>query len=58
MAELHEANATIVYRAATFLRSELRHEWNRPVVWPAWVLGATVIALIVPGIRTFYRERQ
>ncbi|MBW2444950.1 MAG: hypothetical protein JRG83_03375, partial [Deltaproteobacteria bacterium] len=40
------------------LRSELRREWNRPVVWPAWVLGATAIALIVPGIRTFYRERQ
>jgi len=40
------------------LRARLRREWNRPVLWPAWVLLAAAVALIVPGIVTFYRERQ
>ena len=39
-------------------RARLREEWNRPVVWPAWALGAVVVALVVPGIATFLRERQ
>jgi oligopeptide transport system substrate-binding protein len=40
------------------MRARLRREWNRPVLWPAWVLGAVAIAIVVPGIVTFYRERQ
>jgi len=39
-------------------RARLRKEWNRPVVWPAWALAAVVVALVVPGIATFLRERQ
>ena len=40
------------------LRKRLREDWNRPVVWPAWALGAAVVALVVPGVATFLRERQ
>jgi ABC-type transport system substrate-binding protein len=39
-------------------RGELRAEWNRPVRWPALALGGVTLALVLPGIRTFRRERQ
>ena len=40
------------------LREERRREWNRPVTWPAYALLAAGIAIVLPGVRTFYRERQ
>jgi ABC-type transport system substrate-binding protein len=39
-------------------RAALRREWNEPVVWPAWALAGVAIAILVPGVVTFYRERQ
>jgi hypothetical protein len=39
-------------------RSQRRAEWNRPVLWPAIVLAGGALALLVPGIVTFLRERQ
>jgi ABC-type transport system substrate-binding protein len=39
-------------------RARLRREWNRPIVWPAWALGGALVALTVPGVVTFLRERQ
>ncbi len=39
-------------------RQALRREWNEPVLWPLGVLGVVSIAILVPGIMTFYRERQ
>jgi ABC-type transport system substrate-binding protein len=39
-------------------RERLRRQWNRPVTWPAWVLGALAVAVVAPGIVTFLRERQ
>jgi len=40
------------------LRARLRAAWNQPILWPAWALAAAVVALVVPGIRTYLRERQ
>jgi ABC-type transport system substrate-binding protein len=40
------------------LRHRQRNEWNRPVLWPAFALVAGAIAVVVPGIVTFLRERQ
>jgi ABC-type transport system substrate-binding protein len=40
------------------LRAHMRAEWNVPVRWPVYVLLAAVVALTVPAIRTYYRERQ
>jgi ABC-type oligopeptide transport system substrate-binding subunit len=40
------------------LRDALRREWNRPVVWPAYALAAVAVAVVIPGVVTFYRERQ
>ena len=50
---------TIKYRDLDPLeRARLRAAWNRPVVWPAWALLAAAVAITIPGIVTFYRERQ
>jgi len=40
------------------LRHELRRAWNRPVRWPAYALGALGFAVVLPGVVTFFRERQ
>ncbi len=39
-------------------RAVWREENNKPVLWPAYVLLAVSIAVIVPGIVTLIRERQ
>ncbi len=39
-------------------RERMRRAWNRPVTWPAWVLLGLAVAVIVPGVRTYLRERQ
>ncbi|MBW1687726.1 MAG: hypothetical protein JRS35_22040 [Deltaproteobacteria bacterium] len=40
------------------LRARLRAEWNRPVKWPAYALALLGVAIVIPGIVTFFRERQ
>jgi oligopeptide transport system substrate-binding protein len=40
------------------LRTRYRAEWNRPVMWPAYLLLGLMALVIVPGVRTFFRERQ
>jgi ABC-type transport system substrate-binding protein len=40
------------------MRSRLRAEWNRPVRWPAFALAGAALAIVVPGVVTFLRERQ
>ena len=39
-------------------RARVRKEWNRPVLWPALLLAGLLVALVVPALVTFYRERQ
>lgn len=39
-------------------RAELRQAWNQPVRWPAWVIAAGFAAAVVPGVRTYLRERR
>ncbi len=39
-------------------RERLRREWNQPVLWPAYGLAAVGIGIVIPGILTFFRERQ
>ncbi len=40
------------------LRRERRTEWNEPILWPAWALGAAFALVAVPGVITYLRERQ
>lgn len=39
-------------------RQARRGEWNKPVYWPVFALIGLIVAAVVPGIRTFLRERQ
>ncbi len=39
------------------LRARLRAEWNKPIRWPVALLVIAIIALAVPAVRTYYRER-
>jgi ABC-type transport system substrate-binding protein len=39
-------------------RARLRAERNRPVRWPAALLVAAFVAVLVPTVRTYLRERQ
>ncbi|HEB90035.1 MAG TPA: peptide ABC transporter substrate-binding protein [Deltaproteobacteria bacterium] len=40
------------------LRAQRRREWNEPIVWPAWVLLGAAVLVVLPGIRTYLKERQ
>jgi oligopeptide transport system substrate-binding protein len=39
------------------LRARLRAEWNRPVRWPLYLVLLLIVAVTVPAVRTYYRER-
>ena len=39
-------------------RTRLREEWNEPVIWPLLTLVLVAVLIVLPGIRTFFRERQ
>ncbi|MDX2201880.1 MAG: ABC transporter substrate-binding protein [Hyphomicrobiaceae bacterium] len=39
------------------MRERLIAQWNEPVRWPLALLIIGVIALVVPAVRTYYRER-
>jgi ABC-type transport system substrate-binding protein len=39
------------------LRARLQTEWNAPVRWPLYFVLFAVVALTVPAVRTYYRER-
>lgn len=40
------------------LRARRRAQWNEPIVWPLYVLVAAGVAIVIPGIRTYLKERQ
>ena len=42
----------------TVMRAERRREWNEPILWPAYVLALAAVLIVIPGIRTYLRERQ
>ena len=39
------------------LRTRLRAEWNTPVRWPLYLVLLVMVAVTVPAVRTYYRER-
>jgi ABC-type transport system substrate-binding protein len=46
------------YAVDNAARAELRTAWNQPVRWPLAVGGILVVAILVPGIVTWRRERR
>ena len=39
------------------VRARLQAQWNAPVRWPLYLVLFAVVALVVPAVRTYYRER-
>ena len=39
-------------------RAAQREAWNRPVLWPLYVLLGLGVVVLVPAVVTFMRERQ
>jgi len=40
------------------LRAQLQAEWNVPLRWPLYLALILMVAVTLPAVRTFYRERQ
>jgi ABC-type transport system substrate-binding protein len=40
------------------LRDGLRQEWNRPVLWPIWVLGIVLLVTLVPAVVIYLRKEH
>jgi len=45
-------------RIDTVERRDKREAWNRPILWPAYSLAVLFLLLVLPGIRTYLKERQ
>ena len=41
----------------SIVRASLRAEWNMPVRWPIYLVLIAIVAVTVPAVRTYYRER-
>jgi ABC-type transport system substrate-binding protein len=46
------------YDVDAAMRAERRVAWNQPVRWPAFALAGIGVALLVPGVATYLRERH
>ncbi|MEM7027909.1 MAG: peptide ABC transporter substrate-binding protein, partial [Pseudomonadota bacterium] len=53
------ANNTMKYRRVDpVLRAQERAAWNKPILWPLYVLLIVLVVTVVPAVRGFYlRER-
>lgn len=52
------ANNTLKYkRVDGSLRAQRQREWNRPVLWPIWVLLGLLAIALIPAVRD-YRARE
>jgi hypothetical protein len=40
------------------LRARQREARNRPILWPLYAILALGVVVVVPGVVTFFRERQ
>jgi oligopeptide transport system substrate-binding protein len=49
-------NRTKYIRVDPALRTELRKQWNRPVLWPLAVMGLLLAGLIVPAVSAYRRR--
>ena len=40
------------------LRAELREQWNKPILWPLWILLGFLIVIFIPLIVTYWRREN
>ncbi len=46
------------YDVAPTVRRGAQRAWNRPILWPGFALALVLSAVLVPGIRTYLKERR
>lgn len=53
------ANNTLKYkRVDAQLRADKQNEWNKPVVWPLWIIIVLLILSIVPAVNIYRQHEQ
>lgn len=53
------ANNTLKYRRVDAQsRDRLRHEWNRPIVWPLWLAAGLLLVGVLPAVHIFRRRER
>jgi ABC-type transport system substrate-binding protein len=53
------ANNTLKYRRVdTRLRERRRRAWNRPILWPLWLIGGILVVGALPAVRIFRRRER
>jgi ABC-type transport system substrate-binding protein len=53
------ANNTLKYRRVdTRLRERRRRAWNRPSLWPLWLIGGILVVGALPAVRIFRRRER
>ncbi|HHJ14312.1 MAG TPA: peptide ABC transporter substrate-binding protein [Gammaproteobacteria bacterium] len=53
------ANNTLKYkRIDPLLRERLRREWNRPIVWPLWLLALLLLVVMLPAVLAWRRRER
>ena len=53
------ANNKIKYRRVDpAKRTELREEWNQPVLWPIYIIIIVLIITIIPAVRGYYQREK
>ena len=53
------ANNKIKYRRIDpVLRTELREEWNKPVLWPIYTVLIILVVTIIPAVRGYYQREK
>jgi ABC-type transport system substrate-binding protein len=53
------ANNTLKYqRIDADLRARARRDWNRPVLWPLFAIGALIVSVLLPAVIGFRRRER
>ncbi|OGT48424.1 MAG: peptide ABC transporter substrate-binding protein [Gammaproteobacteria bacterium RIFCSPHIGHO2_12_FULL_38_11] len=53
------ANNTLKYAEINpTLRAQLLKKWNKPILWPLWILLGFIIVIFIPLIVTYYRREN
>lgn len=53
------ANNSLKYQSINpQLRKQLREKWNRPILWPLWILLGFLIVIFIPLVVTYFRREN
>lgn len=53
------ANNTLKYkRVQADIRKKKQEQWNKPIVWPLWLMGILLVLSILPALRIYHQHEQ